>query len=316
MASTSRTPLDTKALTKWNLALKHVADSQRRQRDAVGAPDQAGSLNMALHRPREPNAIGGEHLASNLADIMRPESTVLQEYGLQSDFQFAAASEQRQNTVMQLCAWDDSIPGSAVSGCLNLRSTFNVNKDLECAEFVTPLSIYALNRDRFETLRAAVAEQPTLHAAMEGVCDVFRETESVRFQTLQAPRDEFINVSADPRRTQFVNVHTSRYSAARAHNARLASRDLEIERVEINFHENVKSRQFIAESLRVTDKLSGATGRQGRPRGAPAEAGGSRAARAVHRPSHDAGPRQCPRPGHDSIPQCSPHPWWDSPFPQ
>jgi hypothetical protein len=176
---------DTKRLSQWNLALKRIAESRRQEEKVIGSRFTKGSLNAALHTPVQPNVIGNDPLASNIADMMRPESTVLDEYGLKSDFTFTPLAEQRDNTVMQLCAWDDSIPGSAVSGCINLRSTFNVNTQIESRDIITPLSVFALNRPRFETLRAAVAEQPTLEATMQAVCDVFDNNSSVKFTPLE-----------------------------------------------------------------------------------------------------------------------------------
>lgn len=241
------TPKDHSA---WNLALRHALDERQRAREA------RRRLGAALQEQREPDALTG--VSSNFADIMRPESKILEEYGLQSDFTFAPFDQQADNTVMQVCAWDEGVPGSTVSGCVNLRSTCNVNTLVEAKDVITPLCVHAVNRRRFETLRAALREQPSLEATLAAVCDVFENHDSVAFEAASAPSDECIPL-AGAVAASFVNVHTSQYTARRAAGASAEARDLAVKRVEVSFHPSVGTKIFMAESLRVVDKLSGAT---------------------------------------------------------
>lgn len=107
----------------------------------------------------------------------------------------------------------------------------------------TPFSVFALSKQRFETLRAAVREQPTLANALEAVCDVFQNHNDVDFTFDGAgahkPTDTRVALrAADAPRgvVQAVNVNSSAYTARRS-GGLLPPRDLRVQRVEVAFHE-------------------------------------------------------------------------------
>jgi hypothetical protein len=252
-ASASASAPDARAHSQWNLCLKAALAERTAGRAARAA------LNTALREPREPNAIGAPAPGGNFADMMRPDSRVFEEYGLAADFAFAPLDDPARNTVMQVCAWDEDVPGSTVSGCIELRSTCNVSTLIEARDIVMPLSVYAVNRRRFETLRAALREQPTLAGALDALCDVFENHDSVAFAAPAPPANEVIPLAGGaPGATAFVNVNSSHYTAARAAD-RGEPRDLDVQRVEVAFHPRVGTKIFLAESVRVRDKTSGAT---------------------------------------------------------
>lgn len=241
---TTRIPVDMK---RWNLARKRVADAR------LAAEEAREALGSSLHTPAEKSFLGSEAGLTNIAQIMAPDSHVLEEYGLASDYTFTPLAEQAGNTVMQICAWEESTPGSTVSGCVNLRSVLNINTQIESRDIIMPLSIYALTRNRFETLHAAVVEQPTLAKTLEAVCDVFQNHTNVHFTTETPTRDRRVPLGVEATTRQALGVHTSVYRARREASALEAPRDLRIERFEVSHHEDVNNRRFLCESLRVSD---------------------------------------------------------------
>eukprot|EP00961_Rhodomonas_salina_P001951 26974-Rhodomonas_salina.3 len=242
-----------KTQTQWSLASKSILEKRTRLATAVTV------MNNAIHQPKEASFLGGQEEYSNVASIMRPDSTALDEYGISSDFVFEAMQNQKDNTVMQVCIWDDSRADSAVSGCINLKSVFNINTEIEKKGISTPLSIHAINRNRFETMLEAVNKDEILNKSTANVCDVFNNNTTVTFKQYNAPTEEVIMVHSndkEPTQPQYVRVSTSLYNASREPDAVHPKQDLDIQRVEVSYNEDVNTKQFIAESLFVHDKVA------------------------------------------------------------
>eukprot|EP00961_Rhodomonas_salina_P010536 141487-Rhodomonas_salina.1 len=245
-----------KAQTQWSLASKSILEKRTRLAMAVD------SMNSAIHQPKEASFLGvaqGQEEYSNVASLMRPDSTALEEYGISSDFVFGAMQNQRDNTMMQVCIWDDSRADSAVSGCINLKTVFNINTETEKTGISTQLSIHAINRNRFETMREAVNKDCVLKTATANVCDVFNNNTTVVFKQYADPVQEVIMVHSndkDPAQPQYVHVNTTWYNASREPCAIYPKQDLDIQRVEVSYNEDVNTKQLIAESLFVHDKVA------------------------------------------------------------
>ena len=266
-SSNSLTEADTMAeMKRWNTLKQNIEIHNNTLHE------KRRCVNLKLKKTLTSNSVkkssGDPYKGNFITEAMQTRNKFLENLNISTDYTFCPFKDQMNNTMMQICAWDEGIEGSSVSGYVDIRTAFNVNTRLDSNDnghdVMMPFTVYALSRKRTETLRNAVQEEPTLRNAIEALIDVFEDRSYVKFTTARKPdtvipicnaieAEHSLCVSSDT--DQHITVADTRYTAIREASSGVA-RDLEVRRSVVSFHPDIRTKRFVAECVSVKDNVT------------------------------------------------------------
>lgn len=179
----------------------------------------------------------------------------LPEFGLKADYSLQKLEFNSRTSWLQMCAWDNAVEGSTVSGCLPCKTLKNNSVTVAVdgkRRVPVPMLLQTVSK-RHGAISTALEKNAVINDAFTQLGKVFQFS---GVATIQLSDDVMpTKILTLPNQSSHVRLSMYRYTVQANEYSEIGALSLSVQHNVVTYHENVHDNYFVSESLYVQDRL-------------------------------------------------------------